>query len=137
MKTTILALALLSPFALVACGEPPKPLQEYRPIADAVGPTFEADLAYCRAIATAAEAQYLKRQNDEMAGRLVAGLLIGAVVGQAVGGNSDWTAYGAANGAASGAASVDTELAQGGPRRIVDRCLAGRGHRILSDAGRG
>lgn len=62
---------------------------------------------------------------------------IGAVVGQAVGGNSDWTAYGAAHGAAAGAASTDTELARGGPRRIVDRCLASRGHAVLSDAGRG
>ena len=34
-------------------------------------------------------------------------------------------------------AATDTELARGGPRRIIDRCLIGRGHRILSDIGRG
>ena len=133
MKPTLAFAAALS---LAACAAPEQ-LAEYRPVADAGGPAFERDLAHCRAIATQAEAEYLRRQNAETGANIITGLLVGAVVGQAVGGNSDWTAYGAASGAASGISATDTELAHGGPRRIVDRCLAGRGHRVLSDIGRG
>lgn len=122
--------------ALTACA-PAEQLAEYRPVADAAGPAYERDLADCRAIATQAEADYRKREADAMAANIFAGLIVGAIAGQAIGGNSDWTAYGAAHGAATGAASADTELAYGGPRRIIDRCMTGRGHRILSDLGRG
>lgn len=130
----IFAIAILP--AMAACTAP-ETLTEYRPVVDASGAQYEADLAQCQAIATQAEAEYKRKQSEEMAANVIAGLLVGAVVGQAVGGNSNWTAYGAANGAAAGAASTDTELAHGGPRRVIDRCLAGRGHRVLSDLGRG
>ena len=131
-----IALAAATAAALSACAAPEQ-LSEYRPIVDAGGVAFEADLAHCRAIATAAEADYRKRQNDAMAANLIVGVLAGAALGNAIGGNSDWTAYGAVNGAAAGVASVDTELAHGGPRRVIDRCLLGRGHRVLSDVGVG
>lgn len=124
-------------FALVAGCTPAPTLSDYRPVADAAGPRYEQDLMQCRAIAAQAEASYKQKQNNEMAANIIGGLIAGAVVGNAVGGNSDWTAYGAANGAVAGAAATDTELAQGGPRRIVDRCLAGRGYRVLSDVGVG
>jgi hypothetical protein len=62
--------------------------------------------------------------------------LVGALVGAAIG-NSDTAGAGALYGGAAGAASTDTELATGGPRRIIDRCMAGRGHKVLSDLGRG
>lgn len=130
------ALALTAALAVAACAAPEQ-LAEYRPVADAAGPAYERDLAHCRALATQAEADYLRRQNAEAGANLIAGLLVGAVVGQAIGGNSQSTAYGAAYGATTGVAATDTELAHGGPRRIVDRCLAGRGHRVLSDIGRG
>ena len=130
-------LATLLTAALLLSGCTVATLDEYQPVTDRPGPRYAADLSECRAIAKQAEADYQRRQNDAMAANIVAGLIIGAVVGQAVGGNSDWTAYGAAHGAAAGAASTDTELAHGGPRRIVDRCLAGRGYAVLSDAGRG
>lgn len=128
--------AALAVASLAACATP-ETLAEYRPVADAAGPAYDRDLAECRAIATAAEADYRKRQSDEMAANIIGGLLVGALVGQAIGGTGDWTAYGAAHGAAAGVASTDTELAHGGPRRVIDRCLAGRGHRVLSDLGRG
>ncbi|MTH61134.1 glycine zipper family protein [Paracoccus litorisediminis] len=134
MTLSILTAAL----ALSACAAPT--LEEYRPVTDTTGPNaarLESDLAQCRAIATQAEADYKKRQSDEMAGRLVAGLIVGAIAGQAIGGNSSATAYGAAAGATSGVASTDTELAHGGPRRIIDRCLTERGHTVLSDLGKG
>lgn len=132
--TKFLALAALP--ILAACAAP-QTLDEYRPVVDGAGPAYEADLSQCRSIATQAEADYQKRQQQEMGANIVAGLLVGALVGQAVGGNGDWTAYGAAHGAAAGAVATDTELAHGGPRRIIDRCMAGRGHRVISDLGRG
>ena len=129
----VAALALVS--VMSACAAPV--LDDYRPIVDGAGPGYEADLAQCQAIAKQAEADYQRRQSSEMASKLIVGALLGAAVGQAVGGNSEWTAYGAAQGAGAGVASTDTELAHGGPRRIIDRCLAGRGHRVLSDLGQG
>ena len=47
-------------------------------------------------------------------------------------------AYGAVTGMASGAANNDYshDLVKYGPRRVIDRCMADRGHRILSDLGR-
>lgn len=134
MHRHILALAALP---LMAACAAPEQVVTYRPVVDGTGAAYERDLVQCQAIATQAEADYLRRQNAEMGANIITGLLVGAVVGQAVGGNSDWTAYGAASGAASGMSATDTELAHGGPRRIVDRCLAGRGHRVLSDMGRG
>lgn len=130
-------LATLLIAALLLSGCTVATLDEYQPVTDRPGPGYATDLAECRAIAMAAEADYRKRQSDEMAANLIGGLLVGALVGQAIGGTGDWTVYGAAHGAAAGAASTDTELAHGGPRRIVDRCLAGRGYAVLSDAGRG
>lgn len=137
MKKTILFMVALA--TLAAC-EAPQTLDEYRPVVDPKARSsrhYDRDLIECRQIAKAAEADYTKRQNDEMGQRLIVGMLAGAVVGAAVGGNSDWAAYGAANGAAAGVISTDTELAHGGPRRIIDRCMNERGHAILSDLGRG
>lgn len=131
--------AMAAILALSACAPAPT-LDDYRPVTDpsaAASVRFETDLAACQGIAKQAEADYQQRQQKEMAGNLIAGLIVGAVVGQAVGGNSDWTAYGAASGAASGAAATDTELAHGGPRRVIDRCMASRGHVVLNDLGRG
>jgi len=138
MKLSRTLVPALAAFLLLGCAE--QPLTEYRPVIDPAASKpakFERDLAECRTIALAAEAKYKERAEQEMGQRLLVGLLVGAAVGAAVGDNSNWAASGAAYGAASGAASVDTELAVGGPRRIVDRCLAERGHKVLSDPGKG
>ena len=114
-------------------------LEEYRPVVDASAKNsnrYESDLTACYDVAKQAEAAYQKRQQEEMGANLVAGLLVGALVGAAIG-NSDTAGTGALYGGAAGAASTDTELATGGPRRIIDRCMAGRGHKVLSDLGRG
>ena len=73
-----------------------------------------------------------------MAG-LVVGALTGAVVGSGSNYQSELVAYGAASGMAAGAASNEytQDLVKFGPRRIVDRCMADRGHKILNDIGRG
>ena len=69
-----------------------------------------------------------------MAANILVGVIGGAVIGNAYGHNGG---YGAAYGAAAGAAATDTDLAANGPARIIDRCLAGRGHNVLSDLGKG
>lgn len=115
------------------------PLEEYRPVTDPAAPNakrYEADLRACYTIAKRAEADYKKRESDQMTQNMVAGILIGAIAGAAVG-NSDTAAAGALYGAGAGAAGTDTETSVGGPRRIIDRCMTERGHRVLSDLGRG
>lgn len=131
-------IAILTASLLAGCVQPT--LQEYRPITDP-GRTnaakFERDLAACRNVALQAEADYKKRQQDEMGAKLVTGLLIGAIAGAAIGDSGRYAAAGAAYGAGAGVAATDTELAQGGPRRIIDRCMTERGHKILNDLGKG
>lgn len=115
------------------------PLESYRPVTDPSAKAakhYDKDLQACYAVAKAAEAEYQQRQQTEMTQNMMAGILIGAVAGAIVG-DSDTAAYGAAYGATAGAAATDTELAVGGPRRIVDRCMTDRGHVILSDLGKG
>lgn len=117
-----------------------EPLTEYRPIVDPAKSSpakFERDLAACRNVGVSAEASYKKRQEEEMGRNMMAGLLLGAVAGAVIGDSSNYAAAGAAYGAGAGAASTDTELAKGGPRRIIDRCMADRGHTILNDLGKG
>lgn len=131
--------ALLAPLclALTGCVEP---LEQYRPVTDPnskIAHRYESDRAACYQIAKQAEATYEKRQQEELGQNLAAGLLVGAVLGVALGDNSQSAAYGAALGATAGAAETDTELATGGPRRILDRCMIDRGHKIYSDLGKG
>lgn len=135
MKKILLVAAFSMPLA--ACVQP---LEEYRPVTDPSAKTarnYEADLQACYAVAKQAEADYKQRQQKEMGQRVMAGLIVGAIAGAAIGDNSNWAAAGAAQGAAAGAASTDTELAVGGPRRIIDRCMTERGHVVLSDLGKG
>lgn len=128
-----------SGLALLALSGCVQPLEEYRPVTDPAAPNasrYERDLQACYGIAKTAEADYRKRQEAQMGQNMMAGILIGAIAGAAIG-NSDTAAAGAAYGAAAGAGSTDTELAVGGPRRIIDRCMTDRGHKVLSDLGRG
>lgn len=133
MKRALAIIALL-PACTVAT------LDDYRPVTDPGARSaarYESDLTACRSIAKKAEADYLQRQQEQMGANLMAGLLLGAIAGAAIGDSGDWAAYGAAQGMAAGAAATDTELAAGGPRRIIDRCMVQRGHAVLSDLGQG
>lgn len=130
--------ALVTVLTLSACVQ--ETLTDYRPVVDPSKSSpakFEKDLVACRNIGLAAEADYKKRQEAEMGQKLIAGLIMGAIVGAAVGDSGNYAAAGAAYGGAAGVASTDTELAQGGPRRIIDRCMTERGHGVLSDLGKG
>lgn len=134
----------LLPAAVIACtlvAGCVQPLSEYRPVVDPAKSKpakFEGDLVACRAIAQKAEAEYIKRSNEQFTRNMIVGVFAGAILGAAVG-NSDTAAYGAAAGGAAGAAASgdDYDLITYGPRRIVDRCMADRGHVILNDIGRG
>ena len=127
--------AILAAVALSACTT--QTLDQYAPVVDRPSARYDADLAQCRQLATAKEAEYKQRQEAEIGANIMAGLVVGALLGAAIGDSGDWAAYGAAQGAAGGIAATDTELAHGGPRRIIDRCMAGRGHRVISDMGAG
>ena len=134
MRTVVLT--AVAAFGLSGCVQT---LEDYRPVVDPSAKNsnrYDRDLNACYSVAKQAEAAYQKRQQEEMGANLIAGVLAGALVGAAIG-NSDTAAAGALYGGAAGAASTDTELASGGPRRIIDRCMADRGHKILSDLGKG
>lgn len=132
-------------FLLAAC-QPVQPLSEYAPAVDPgkySQAKYQRDLQDCRMVAERVEADYKARQQKEVGQRLVTGVLVGAVLGAAVGTRSahqgDLIATGAATGAVAGAASGDYnhDLVTYGPRRVVDRCLQGRGYRLLTDFGQG
>lgn len=127
--------------ALAGCAEL-EPLAEYRPVVDTKRTNtvrFETDLNECRDIALKVEADYKKRQGEQFAVNLITGILVGAIAGAAIGDNSNSIATGAAIGGVAGAAANDYtyDLVKYGPRRIVDRCMADRGHKILNDIGKG
>jgi hypothetical protein len=126
MKTssTPRAFGVLAMLVIAGCAEL-EPLTEYRPVVDPERTNmarFERDLEACRAVAVQVEADYRQRQEEQMGANIMAGLLVGAITGMA-----------------AGAASTDYthDLVTFGPRRIVDRCMAERGHAILNDIGRG
>lgn len=141
----IVLIAVVASAVLAAC-QPVDQLADYRPVVDP-GRTdaakFESDLTACRNIATQVEKQYKDQQAKEVIGGLIAGAIVGAATGAALGHNSGnqgtYVRTGVAAGAIGGAASGDTDydLVKFGPRRVVDRCMAERGHAILSDLGRG
>ena len=142
MRKLIISLPLL---LAVAC-EPVAPLTEYTPVVDPGkinAERFQSDLVECRKLAVQVETEYRAKQEKEMAQNLLAGILLGALVGAAAGNNSgyqnDYIRAGAIAGATGAVASGDYtyDLVTYGPRRIVDRCMAGRGYNVLSDIGKG
>lgn len=124
---------LTAALALTACTT--ETLATYEPVVDRPGNRYAADLAECRALGATAEAEYTRRMGNEMAANLILGALAGAAIGGSYG--DSYVNDAALYGAMSGVGATDTEQAYGGPRRIVDRCLASRGHTVLSDVGRG
>lgn len=143
--TKTCAVGLIATLALASCAEL-EPLTEYRPVVDPERTNmqiFERDLDACRAVAVQVEADYRQRQQEQMGANIMAGLLVGAITGAVVGSGSNYqgelAAYGAASGMAAGAAANDYsyDMVTYGPRRVVDRCMAERGHTILNDVGRG
>jgi len=132
---TMKRIFILATLAMTACGPTINPLDTYAPVVDRPNANYSADLAECRVLAKAAQAEYEAQQANEMVANMISGALLGAVIGSTYGGG--YAGDGAAYGAAAGLANTNTELAQGGPRRIIDGCLENRGHPVLSDLGAG
>lgn len=137
--------ALVGILALVGCADP-EPLYKYSPVVDPAKTSmakFEHDLNACRAIALKVEADYLKRQRHQLITKMAAGALIGTVIGNVYGNSFGHkgeaialaTIYGTALGAYRNDYTYD--LVRFGPRRVVDRCIAKRGYKLLNDKGRG
>ncbi|RJX31957.1 MAG: glycine zipper family protein [Oxalobacter sp.] len=96
----------------------------YRPIVDMKGvdkAQYEKDLKECQ--------EYAEQVN--VAGETAAGGAIGAGIGGAIGAVSGGRAgVGAAVGAITGTAT-GAGKATSGQKQVINRCLAGRGYRVL------
>jgi len=99
----------------------------YRPIVDNKGidlNRYESDLRECQSYATQTAGA-----ADSAAAGAVAGALLGAVLAGAAGKGYDRSAT-ARVGAVSGAVGAGAE-GERNQRNIINRCLAGRGYRVL------
>lgn len=99
----------------------------YRPIIDSKGIDFnryEADLSECQAYAT----QTASAAQSAAAGA-IAGAVLGAALAAAAGSRYDRSST-ARVGALSGAVGAGAE-GERNQRTIINRCLAGRGYRVL------
>lgn len=118
MKKWIALISLVS-LALLATG-----CAGYRPIVDMKGvdkEQYEKDLKECQ--------EYAEQVN--VAGETAAGGAIGAGIGGAIGAvSSGRVGVGAAVGAIAGTAT-GAGKATGGQKQVINRCLAGRGYRVL------
>lgn len=120
--------AIAGIFAALALSACTPPMNTYEPIVDQPSASYPRDLAECQNLGQRAQNEYQQRAANQAIG----GAIIGALLGAAIGDTSGAALGGAAIGSTSGLDEVDA-----GPNRVVDRCLAGRGHRVLSDIGRG
>lgn len=115
----------------------------YTPVIDhgPNGPTadYQADLAYCQSLASNKHAKAQAQEHNRAFAGLVVGAIAGAALGSALGDSGDyqgdWTRWGAASGAVAGASNYNADRVNNEPKRIVDRCMIGRGHRVLNSVG--
>lgn len=139
------ACVLIGAMMLIGC-QTIDPLEEYRPVTDPKftdSSKFQSDVTECREIAIELHEEYKKRQTNELITNVLIGAVTGAATGAIIGSGTSnqnaWIAGGTAAGAAAGASNLDYhhDLVKYGPRRVVDRCMANRGHLILNDPGKG
>ena len=131
-------------------------LASYSPVIDVSGQGYDQakylqDLHACRQLGVTVQARYeaqRKKEQEQAMNQAIAGAFIGALVGHAVGSNNDYhtgrsatagALYGGAIAGASGASAIDYSrlMAKFGPTAVVDRCMQGRGYKILSVEGFG
>lgn len=146
MKMHLKIATALAAAALTGACQMQTPVATYEPVVD-IGRTdmnkFYADLEACRAVATKAEARYQEEQSKEAMEDMLVMLATGALAASYAHNTdhnaSQWGAIGALGGLAASAEDNDYtgDFVKFGPRRIVDRCMAGRGYSILNEAGRG
>lgn len=117
----MMRLAIVAALLLTGCATAP---MQYTPVVDRPGPTYDTDLAECRALAA-------QRDPVATAGAGAAmGAVAGAILGAAIGGRGG-VALGARIGAGEGLVGGAAHgLVQ--QRVIVMSCLIGRGHRVIA-----
>jgi outer membrane lipoprotein SlyB len=139
-----LAITALCCAMLTACEQPN--LAEYTPVVDPSQNNmkrFQQDLIQCRGIAVTVKNNYIKQANQQLGNDILVGAVAGAVAGSVVGAGTPYQGDLARNtaiaGAASGAAAsgMQQNMIRYGPNRIIDRCMADRGYKILNDIGFG
>lgn len=130
MRYIVLATVLLA-----GCAAQQPPLDDYRPVIDPARvdmAKFERDLPECREIGKKIYAEHAKKARDQMFATILIGAALGAASGAMI--DNDYAgagAVGGATGAAAGAIYQQGDLERG-PKVIVDRCMANRGHEILA-----
>ena len=133
-------------FSLISCTTPID-INTYAPVIDTEKynqKKYQKDLASCRKLGIKVKANYEAQRKKEKRKAMIAGL-IGAAAGAALGSSLDSeTALvtGAYTGAIVGTiagSNVDYNgvIAKFGPTAVVDRCMQGRGYKILSIEGYG
>ena len=124
-RITTLVVVLSAAAFLVGCAATSG--ANYRPIVDNKGVDqnrYESDLRECQSYATQTAGA-----ADSAAAGAVAGALLGAVLAGAAGRNYSRSSS-ARVGAVSGAVGAGVE-GERNQRTIINRCLAGRGYRVL------
>ena len=124
-RITTLVVVLSAAAFLVGCAATSG--ANYRPIVDNKGVDqnrYESDLRECQSYATQTAGA-----ADSAAAGAVAGALLGAVLAGAAGKNYSRSSS-ARVGAVSGAVGAGVE-GERNQRTIINRCLAGRGYRVL------
>jgi len=136
--------------SLVACAPQPKvDLATYSPIIDTQNvdkEKFATDLAACRKLGQNAQVIYKKRRDEQVAAAELEAFfktaIIGGLIGAATGDSSD-AAKGAVIGGVLGASEAGNSVeytrtfVEFGPAAIIDRCMVGRGYKLLSKEGFG
>lgn len=150
MKRVTTAAAILLVAGCTTNAQRIQEIKEYAPVVDnqteAMQAKYDTDLSACRTLAESVQEAY-NAKADEERGDLIMGAIIGGLVGgvagAAIGDSSYWTAQGATTGVVAGTAVAATEaeylgvMQQRGGKGVVDECMSGRGHRILSVKGYG
>ena len=138
---------------VTGCGTGKVDISRYSPIVDVKNEheqkKFDADIAACRKIGEKTQKTYEKKAEEErssMFASILVGAAIGAVTGAILGDSTssegDYAAVGAVTGAATGAAAAGPNDHTGvrerlGAQVVVDKCMIGRGWKILNPEGLG
>ena len=111
---------------------------DYTPVAETYNTNitaFNKDLEQCRKIASKVEADYKKNREEMAIQKILVGGLLGTVTGAIISsGTAQIASLGGLMGAGSGVVITEYnyyQLAEFGPRRVVDRCMTERGHKVL------
>ena len=137
-------------FALGACAPQPKvDLATYSPIIDTQNINQEKlakDLTACRKLGQNAQAIYKKRRDEQIAAAELEAFFKTAIIGGLIGaatGDSTSAAKGAVIGGVLGASEAGNSVeytrtfVEFGPAAIIDRCMVGRGYKLLNKEGFG